>query len=222
MKEILAKIKIIEGYIENYLAKGKKVFITSSFQSHSIPMLHIFSKIDNSIPVYFMNTGFHFPETIIYRDQIAAQLNISVFNLESSTPKINQRTSTGKFYYAVKPDYCCQLNKILPLEPILMANDIWVTGVRGDQNNNRKNMGIEAPGAFDTVRFHPMIDWNAKMIWEYRNHFKLPEHPLEKEGYLSIGCEPCTEKFLAGSREGRWGGMKKNECGLHTDLIKKD
>ncbi len=221
MQDYQSEIKIIKDKTEGYLTAGKRIFITSSFQTHSIPMLHIFSVIAPDIPVYFLNTGFHFPETYFFKKQIADLLKINVISLESQTPKINQRTVNGKFYYAVNPDYCCHLNKILPLEPILTTHDIWITGVRGDQNANRKNMGMEAPGAFDTLRFHPMINWNAKMIHQYRQDFNLPEHPLEKEGYLSVGCEPCTEKFLDGSRDGRWGGMKKNECGLHTELINK-
>ncbi len=221
MRDYKFEIEIVKEKMEGYLTAGKKIFITSSFQTHSIPMLHIFSVLAPKIPVYFLNTGFHFPETYSFKKQIEDLLHIKVVSLESQISKINQRTSTGKFYYAFNPDYCCHLNKILPLEPILAAHDIWITGVRGDQNANRKSMGMEASGAFDTLRFHPMINWTAKMIHQYRKDFNLPEHPLEKEGYLSVGCEPCTEKYLDGSRDGRWGGMKKNECGLHIELIKK-
>lgn len=221
MSDFMNEVRLIKSKVDEYSSLGKKMFLTSSFQTHSIPMLHLFSKIDRDIPVYFMNTGFHFPETIIYKNQIAELLGINVISLVSSMPKVNQRNSNGKFFYATKPSYCCQINKILPLEPILIENDIWVTGVRGDQNANRKAMGMEAPGAFNTMRFHPMINWTSKMIFEYRKEYELPAHPLEAEGYLSIGCEPCTEKFIGGGRDGRWGGMKKTECGLHTDLIKK-
>jgi len=204
-----------------YKKAGKRIFVSSSFQTHSIPLIHMISKIDPTIPVYFLDTGFHFPETLTYKEQIADLLGINVISLRSATSKINQRDNGGRFWFLSKPNYCCHINKILPLEPILMSNDIWITGVRRDQNANRNSMDYEAGGPFDTTRFHPMLDWNSKMIWQYRKDHNLPEHPLEKEGYLSVGCAPCTQKFIGDGRNGRWAGQKKNECGLHTDLIKK-
>lgn len=220
-ENIKVQLSLIENFIEGYKKEMKKVFISSSFQTHSIPLLHIISKIDNTIPVYFMDTGFHFAETLSFKDLIADLLKINVISLESFTSKINQRDHKGRFFYCSDSDYCCHINKILPLEPVLKENDIWITGVRRDQNANRKAMSFEAKGAFNTTRFHPMLDWNAKMIWEYRVKFKLPEHPLEKEGYLSIGCEPCTQKYIDDGRAGRWTGQNKTECGLHTELIEK-
>ena len=95
-------------------------------------------------------------------------------------------------------------------------------GIRADQNANRKNMKIEQNGAFGCKRFHPVLDWNNKMIFDYIKKYNLPKHPLEAKGYLSIGCEPCTQKFSAeNDRSGRWAGLNKTECGLHTDLAGK-
>lgn len=205
-----------------YQAEGKRVFASSSFQTHSIPMLHLISRIDQDIPVVFLQTGFHFPETLTFRDQVAEQLGLRLLNVESHIPKIAQRDTRGRFHFASDPGYCCHLNKVLPMEPILHSHDVWITGVRRDQNANRKSFSLEAPGPHGTTRFHPMLDWTSKMIWEYRKAFELPAHPLEEKGYLSIGCAPCTQKFLADDeRSGRWAGLKKNECGLHTDLIQK-
>lgn len=82
-------------------------------------------------------------------------------------------------------------------------------------------MKVEQQGPFDIIRFHPMLDWSAKQIYEYRMLHQLPEHPLDKKGYQSIGCVPCTRKFdMSNERSARWFGMNKTECGLHTDLIK--
>ncbi len=211
----------MEERLAAYRAEGRKVFASSSFQSHSIPMLHMISQIDADIPVVFLQTGFHFPQTLAYRDEIAELLGLQIINVESHVPKIAQRDAGGRFHFATDPAYCCHLNKTLPMEPILQAYDVWITGVRRDQNANRSRFELEAPGPHDTTRFHPMLDWTSKMIWDYRKEHKLPPHPLEEQGYLSIGCGPCTQKFITGSeREGRWAGMKKNECGLHTDLAK--
>lgn len=220
-KEIKKQLKFICEKMKQYQENQKKIFISSSFQTHSIPLLHLISQIDNSIPVYFLNTGFHFPETLSFRDEIASLLGIKVLSLESSVSKINQRDNEGRFFFCSNTEYCCHINKIQPLEPVLSAHDIWITGVRRDQNSNRKQLDFEAKGPFETTRFHPMLDWDSKMIWEYRSFYNLPAHPLEKEGYLSVGCEPCTSKYTDEGRAGRWKGMNKNECGLHTELIKE-
>jgi len=187
-----------------------------------LPLLHIVSKSEIPVDVLFINTGFHFPETITFRDKIAKEFGINIIDVRSQIPKNLQRNSDGQFYFATEPDYCCQLNKTQPLEPYLKQYDIWINGIRADQNANRKNMEVEQDAPHDTIRFHPILDWNSKMIYEYRKQFNLPEHPLEVKGYLSIGCEPCTRKFdINDERSGRWFGMNKTECGLHTDLASK-
>jgi len=216
------KISDIESKILSYKSEDKKIFVTSSFQTHSIPLLHILSKIDAEIDVLFINTGFHFPETLLFRDKLTREFNLNLIDVHSLVPKNLQRDKNGQFYFATDPDYCCYLNKTQAIEPYLMQYDIWVNGIRSDQNSNRKSMEIEQKAPFGTLRFHPLLDWNSKMIYDYRKKYNLPEHPLDSQGYLSIGCEPCTRKVvLENDRGGRWFGMKKTECGLHTDLVEK-
>lgn len=199
------------------------MFTTSSFQTHSIPLLHIISTIDKSIPVYFLNTGYHFPETVAYRDQIADLLGLTIVSVSSPIPRNIQKDAEGKLLFASDPDYCCYLNKVLPMEPVLAEFDVWINGVRADQSKIRSGFGIEEQAPHNTLRFHPMLDWDMKTITQYIKEYKLPKHPLEDAGYLSIGCEPCTRKFDLESytREGRWFGLNKTECGLNTELIKK-
>lgn len=214
------KIKEIEDQIVKYRAANKKIFVTSSFQTQSIPMLHILSRFAKDIDVMFLQTGFHFPETISFRNEIVELLGLNLIEVQSLVPKIQQKDANGQFFFASDPDYCCFLNKTQPLEPYLMQYDVWISGVRADQSATRKKMKTEQPGPFDVIRFHPMLDWNAKQIYEYRQLHQLPEHPLDKKGYQSIGCMPCTRKFdLSDERSARWFGMNKTECGLHTDLI---
>lgn len=222
-EEIKYLLNEIESYIKDYVDEGKQFFASSSFQTHSIPMLHILNSIAPGFPVYFIDTGFHFPETLEFRDEVAEQLKLNVLNYKGTTPLRNQMNSEERFHFQSDPGYCCTINKTQPMDSLMMHYDIWITGVRKDQNANRSKMGYEAEGPHNTLRFHPMIHWTSKMIWEYRKKHHLPTHPLEAEGYLSIGCLPCTQKFSIESedgRGGRWKGMKKNECGLHTDLIK--
>ena len=218
-------IEPIRRQIEHYQQRGLQLFASSSFQSHSIPMLHIISRIDPAIPVYFLNTGYHFPETITYKEQIADLLGIKVVDLKPALPKHLQRDEHGKLYFTSDPDLCCYLNKVQPLDPVLAEKDVWITGVRRDQNNNRDTLDYEEEAPQNTIRYHPMLDFDKKLIVQYLKSYNLPRHPLERKGYVSIGCEPCTKRVdfdaIGDEREGRWSGLNKNECGLHTELMGK-
>ncbi len=211
----------IKAQIELYREKGLKLFTTSSFQSHSLVLLHIISRIDKTIPVYFINTGFHFPETLSFKDEIAQLFELDVRNLVSEIPKSEQLDSSGRLLFTSDPDHCCYLNKIQPVEAVLAEYDVWINGVRADQSETRKNFKPEESTAFRAIRFHPMLGWNAKTIHYYLKEHNIPRHPLEQKGYQSIGCEPCTRKWDLNddSRQARWYGLKKTECGLHTQLI---
>lgn len=213
----------IKSKILEYKAEDKRLFTTSSFQSHSIVLLHILSEIDNTIPVYFLNTGYLFPETLKFRDKIGSKLGLSITDLHSVIPKSMQKDRNGKLFFVEDPDHCCAINKTQPMENILASHDIWINGVRADQSATRSAMRVEQSAPFNVTRFHPMLNWNAKMIYQYRKQYDLPDHPMESKGYLSVGCEPCTRKIdpELQEREARWYGMNKTECGLHTDLINK-
>jgi len=214
----------IKDKIKKYKEEGKRLFTTSSFQTHSIPLLHIISQIDNSIPVYFLNTGYHFSETIEFRDEIVELLGLNLVDLKPTITKNNQRDCCGRFLFASDPDYCCYLNKTQPMERVLLEYDVWINGVRATQSNIRSAMKVEQEAPHNTLRFHPVLDWDNKMIYQYRKKYNLPVHPLESQGYFSVGCEPCTRKMdlEMQEREARWYGLKKTECGLHTDLINKN
>lgn len=215
----------IKASVLQYRSKGLKLFTSSSFQTHSTVLLHILSRIDNSIPVYFLNTGFHFPETIQYKNQITRLFDLHTIDLWSSTSKSMQLDEHGRFLFTSDPDYCCYLNKIQPLEPYLDIYDIWINGVRADQNKNRSTFNTEEKTKHKAIRFHPVLKWTNKMIYDYIREFKIPKHPLDAKGYLSVGCEPCTRRIdpemLLDERQARWFGMNKTECGLNTDLVQK-
>jgi len=217
------EFKEIKSRIELYKAEGKRIFTSSSFQTHSIPLLHIISRIDPTIPVVFLNTGFHFSETIVYRDEIVGKLGLSLIDLKPKVPKSLQLGMNGKLLFTSDPDHCCDLNKTQPMEKLLMGYDVWIIGLRSDQSETRKNMSIEEEAPHGVTRFHPIISWTNRQIWEYRKKYDLPEHPLDQHGYMSIGCEPCTRKLdpEMQEREARWYGLNKTECGLHTELIGK-
>jgi len=217
--------KLVDGIrqeILHYKSEDKQLFASSSFQTHSLPMLHIISRIDNTIPIYFINTGFHFPETIQFRDKVVEEFGLNLLDLHSLVPKSQQRNRLGNFYFTSDPDYCCYLNKTQPMEPVLAKMDVWINGIRADQNANRRSMREEQMTPQGCLRYHPMLHWKAKLVFEYTKKYDLPKHPLDEKGYVSVGCEPCTRKFdLESERESRWFGMNKTECGLHTELIEK-
>lgn len=210
----------IQDRLKHYYDQGLKLFTTSSFQSHSVPLLHIIAQTGLPIPVVFLNTGFHFPDTVRFKDQVAALLGLDILEVLSPVPRDQQRDVEGRLFFTSDPDHCCYLNKTLPMDPVLQSHDIWINGVRRDQNFNRSQMQVEAPAPHDVTRFHPILDWSGKMIYAYIKEHSLPRHPLDDKGYVSIGCEPCTRRVLPGDeRGGRWFGMTKTECGLHTELM---
>ena len=206
----------------SYKEAGKSIFVSSSFQTHSLPLLHIISRFQPDIPVYFLNTGFHFPETIAFRYEIGELMGLNIIDAVSPVSKSGQKDANGKFFFFSNPDHCCYLNKVLPLEPVIQGHDIWISGVRRDQTKFRAGLAEEEPMTDGKLRYHPMLDWNSKMIWEYRKHYNLPEHPLESQGYISIGCMPCTRSMFNGGdgRQARWAGTSKDECGIQTEFVK--
>ena len=219
-------IKNIGKDIQTYKEKGRTLFATSSFQTNSVVLLHIISCIAPDIPVYMLNTGYLFPETLAFKEQLVSRLNLNVIELFSSIPKLHQKDENGRLLFTSDPDYCCQVNKIQPLEPILERFDVWINGVRASQSHTRANMKKEERVSSNTVRYHPILQWTNKMVYDYIKENQLPVHPMEKDGYLSIGCQPCTRKIdlevmAEKGRDGRWFGQTKVECGLHTDLIEK-
>lgn len=213
----------LEEHIHTYQEDNKKYFITSSFQSHSLVLLHMVSRIDSHIPVVFINTGYHFPETLDFRDQVMTTFGLdNLIDLRSSMPKSMQMDSTGKLLFTSDPDHCCYINKTEPIDSMLRIYDVWINGVRADQSTTRSKMTETQEAPHGTIRLHPMLDWSPKQIYLYQKEFNLPKHPLDEKGYLSIGCEPCTRRIdpEMQEREARWYGLNKTECGLHTELVK--
>lgn len=216
-------LKEIEKQLNQFEAEDKRLFTTSSFQTHSIALLHMLSIINPKIPVYFINTGFHFPETIQYKDLIAELFGLKVINLYPNVPKSLQKDACGNLLFTFDPDYCCYLNKVQPVETLLDLYDVWINGVRADQNQQRRQLSLIEQTNHNTLRYHPILYTTQEEIEDYIIRNNLPVHPLEKRGYKSIGCEPCTRPVdNANDRSCRWFGLKKSECGLNSELIKKN
>lgn len=214
----------IQARLAGYRGRGLRVFATSSFQTNSVVLLSLLSRFAPEVPVCFLDTGYHFPETLAFRDALTVQLGLTVRTLRSPVPRDLQRDGRGRLLFGSDPDHCCHLNKVLPLEPVILQSDVWVSGVRAGQSAHRANLTEEARGRHGVLRYHPLLDWDSRMVGRYIAQHDLPRHPLEAQGYLSVGCHPCTRSMwdggfsAGGERGGRWGGMKKTECGLHLDV----
>ncbi len=216
------KFEHVAQQLQKYRDQGKKLFTTSSFQSHSLVLLHMISRIDPEIPVFFLNTGYHFPETVAFAESVSQRLGLNLLRLNPLMPKHQQRDDEGNLLFTSDPDYCCFLNKTQPMEQVMRDYDVWINGVRAEQSRVRQAMKVEQEAPYAVLRFHPMLDWTIQDIFAYLRKYDLPRHPLDAKGYVSIGCEPCTKKPDPGlqEREARWFGMNKTECGLNTDLAK--
>lgn len=208
--------------IEGFFKDGKRVFLTSSFQTQSIPLLHMISRLDKRIDVLLLDTGYLFPETHNFVDKVSATLKLNVKKVTSSLSFIDQVTSPGKFLFSEDTEKCCYINKVSPIQHAYKEYDVWISGIRADQSATRASKSRVEKNSDGVIRFHPMLNWTSKHIFYYRKKFDLPYHPLEDEGYLSIGCMPCTTKYCESNgnneRSGRWQGSKKTECGLHTQI----
>lgn len=197
------------------------VAASSSFQTQGVPLLHMIAQTTPALPIIFLDTGYHFPETLLYRDQLVARWNLNLQVVRATSP--NKRRDGGQQVqdlYRTDPDLCCYLNKVEPMQRATAHLTAWISGIRRDQSPARANIKIVELRASGLLRIHPMATWTRKDIWQYIHDHNLPEHPLLAQGYLSIGCAPCTRPVFDGEdeRAGRWNGHQKTECGLHTLL----
>lgn len=187
-----------------------KIMVTSSFAATSAYFLHIISRIRPEQVIFFINTGFHFPETLLYRDYLIGLFHLKIEDLKADD--YQHQYSEKERLYETDPDFCCTINKINPLEAIKPNYDIWVSSLMSWQTDHRAGLDIfeERRGI---IKFNPMIDVSREERDAYILEHKLPFHPLVADGYSSIGCTHCTVK--GEGRSGRWMGKPKTECGLH-------
>lgn len=208
----------IAKQLESFRAAGQRCFLSTSFQSNSVVLLHLISEIDAELPVYFINTGYHFPETLAFRDELVERFSINLHELRSDVPKCSQLTSNGRLLFVERPNCCCYLNKVLPIEPVKAEYDVWISGLRRGQSKHRESLCKVTEGEGGKLKYLPILDWTQAMVDAYVSRYELPRHPLHEQGYVSVGCEPCTRPVLEigkDSRSGRWQGLAKTECGLH-------
>lgn len=194
------------------------VAIVSSFGTESAALLHLVGSIAPDIPVMFLDTGKHFPETLAYRDQLVERLGLTgLRNLTPDAALLAKRDETG-LRWSYDPDGCCEIRKVLPLDAAMAGFDASITGRKAFQASTRNALPRFEVDAAGKLKVNPLADWTKTDIEAYFATHDLPRHPLEAQGYLSIGCAPCTSKVKPGEdpRSGRWAGWDKTECGIHT------
>ncbi|WP_242182412.1 phosphoadenylyl-sulfate reductase [Sphingomonas sp. CARO-RG-8B-R24-01] len=196
--------------------KGR-IAAVSSFGAESAVLLHLIAQVDRDIPVIFLNTQKIFGETLAYRDQLSEMLGFTDLRVFRPDPhRLAEKDATG-LRWNYDPDGCCDLRKVEPLRRALAPFDSWISGRKGFQAGTRIAMPRfeEDEGR---LKINPLADWDKDRLEAYFAEHRLPRHPLEAQGYPSIGCAPCTSKVQPGEdpRAGRWRGWDKVECGIHV------
>lgn len=198
--------------------KGRLVAV-SSFGSESVVLLHLMAQVDPAVPVVFLNTGKLFGETMRYRDRLQEVLGLQdVRAIGPSAADLKVQDPEGLLWQR-NPDACCNIRKVLPLQRVLKSFDAEITGRKRFQTASRIAIGpVELNGGRFVI--NPLWNWSLNDLKEHILAHNLPRHPLVEDGYLSIGCMPCTQRVKdeGDYRSGRWAGTDKDECGIHANL----
>lgn len=192
--------------------------LVSSFGAESVVLLHLAAEVDPALPVIFLDTGRHFPETLAYRDELVDRLGLQDVRSAYPDRATLQRHDRSGRLYATDPDSCCDIRKTEPLAEALEGFDAWVTGRKRYQGGLRAALEvIEREPGTGRLKLNPLAGWSGERIEAYRLAHGLPAHPLVAKGYRSIGCATCTRPTRPGEdpRAGRWFGIDKIECGIH-------
>jgi phosphoadenosine phosphosulfate reductase len=196
---------------------GGEYVVASNMQD--AVLVDMAAKVRPGVDVLFLDTGYHFAETIGTRDAVEAVYDIHVVNVTPEHTVAEQDELLGKDLFARNPTECCQLRKVTPLRKALQGYSAWVTGIRRVEAPTRANAPlISFDEAFKLVKINPLAAWTDEDMDAYIQAHGVLVNPLVDEGYPSIGCAPCTAKPVEGAdpRSGRWQGLAKTECGLHV------
>jgi len=207
-------LEIVRWAVE---ALSSSITVAGSMQDAVLP--HLVSQVLPGVDVLFLQTGYHFAETLRTRDVVARTLPITVVDASPRQSVAEQDAEYGARLHERDPNLCCFLRKVDPLARALEPYAGWVTGVRRDEAPTRAGTPVVGwDDKHDMVKVNPLATWTAADVEAYQVEHGLARNPLVAQGYPSIGCEPCTRRVAPGEdpRSGRWAGNDKTECGIHT------
>jgi phosphoadenosine phosphosulfate reductase len=196
---------------------GERLVVASNMQD--AVLVELAARALPGVDVLFLDTGYHFAETVGTRDAVQTVYDVRIVNARPSASVAEQDAAEGKDLFAREPDRCCFLRKVVPLRQTLAGYDAWVTGVRRVEAPTRSNTPLVSyDEKFGLVKINPLAAWTDEQMDAYIAEHNVLVNPLVEAGYPSIGCAPCTRKPLPGEakRSGRWAGRAKTECGLHA------
>jgi phosphoadenosine phosphosulfate reductase len=195
---------------------GQRVVVTTSLQD--AVLVDLAARVRPGIDVIFLDTGYHFAETLGMRDAVRSTYDVRLLSVEPGQSVAEQDEAHGKDLFGRNPDLCCHLRKVVPLNTMLGLYDGWVTGLRRAESMSRKDAtAIEWDSRREMVKINPIVNWTDDEVDDYIEERGILVNPLRAEGYPSIGCAPCTMPVAEGDdpRSGRWADSTKKECGLH-------
>jgi phosphoadenosine phosphosulfate reductase len=208
--------EIIQWAVDTYYPR---LTMATAFGPEGCAILYMLSQIEPRVHVFNLDTGYQFPETLALRDEIARRYGIEV-ELKSAETTVEQYEAMhGGPLYKTNPDQCCFDRKVVVLQKATEGFHAWISGIRRDQSPDRAKAPIVGwDKKFKLVKISPLANWTKKDVWKLISEKNIPYNPLHDQGYTSIGCWPCTRPVLFGEdeRAGRWSGLAKTECGLHT------
>jgi phosphoadenosine phosphosulfate reductase len=219
--QVNAKLEQVRAILACEITGQPDVCLTCSFQAEDVLLAKLAIELDSSIPILFLDTGYHFAETYAYRDHLAREWRLNLINLLPEKTVAEQEAEHGLLYQSA-PDQCCKLRKVEPLFKALAGYRVWLTGLRREQAKSRAALEEEAlftlPGGKQVLKLAPLAAWTTRDVWYACEQLAIPLLPLYARGYSSIGCEPCTTLPLDPNdpRSGRWAG-RKVECGIHIE-----
>lgn len=205
----------------SYQHYGEDIIYSCSFGIEGIVLIDLISKVQPNAQIVFLDTDVHFKDTYETIDRVRQKYpSLNIVLKKSDLTLEEQKEQFGDKLWERNPSQCCQIRKLNPLNEVLTGSKAWISGLRRDQSETRKNVEfINKDNRFHSIKICPLIHWTWKDVWRYVSKQGLTYNPLHDQGYPSIGCEHCTKPVfnMEDLRAGRWQGTGKTECGLHTD-----
>ncbi len=204
----------------------RRMVITTSYGMEGCALIDMYAAHGRPLTVFYLDTGFFFPETYALRDRLIERYpHLSFVNRGTALTPHEQELAHGSALWQRDPDLCCKLRKVDPMHKAMADVDVWVTGLRRSQSPARANLRVvEWDWKHELLKLSPLAHWDRRQVWEYVTAHQVPYNELHEKGYPTVGCTHCTQpvpgsKIGEYSRTGRWAGNGKTECGLHGDGI---